>query len=135
MCFCTSKYVSVRNCFPFENNLKKHLQTIAKLPETKRLWQARKLYAGSLGQKTGAVLPPTDPRLANLTDEQIELDVLLFLDDNPELKKKAEVYQDSDYEEAMKADLAEPVEPDAPPPPQPVTPAPNDLEEVPFDDE
>lgn len=63
------------------------------------------MYGGSLTSKGGGVLPPTDPRLQDITDEQMDLDILMFLEDHPELKKKAESYTDSEYEQAMQEEL------------------------------
>lgn len=81
------------------------------------MWLIRKLYGSGSHRGTGGILPPNDPRLEGLTDEQIELDITLYMADHPELKKQSEAYQDADYEQAMKADLgsAAPETQDTPP--------------------
>lgn len=45
---------------------------------------------------------PTDQRFKDLTDEQIGLFQEHILIDNPELAKKAEVYNDPGYEQSEK---------------------------------
>lgn len=111
--------------YPFVSMLREDISEIAKLNAVSRLWTARKLYGGNIGGM-GGILPPTDPRLVDLTDEQIELDIALYLQDHPELKKKAEAYQDSEYERAMKEELAELPEDFQ---------MPSDFVEVPFDED
>ena len=60
----------------------------------------RKIYQGQ-----GGVLPPSDPRLHDLTEEQINLDLLHYQLDHPE--KFKEVYTDDAYEEEVAAALEE----------------------------
>lgn len=101
---------------------------MAKLSAVRSLWTARKLYGGSLYRKEGGVLPPTDARLEDLTDEQIELDIELYLMDHPELKRKAEAYKDTEYERAMKEEIGEE------PPQEAMPPLPGDFAPVPYDE-
>jgi hypothetical protein len=78
---------------------------MVKLEQVQRLWLIRKLYGSGTLNGKGGILPPNDPRLAGLTDEQIELDLMLYMEDHPELKKGAESYKDTEYEQAMREDL------------------------------
>lgn len=80
----------------------------------------RKIYGSGSLSGAGGILPPNDPRLADLTDEQIELDLELFLQDHPEHRKKGESYTDDSFEKDMAAELA---------------PDPGDFVDVPYEDE
>jgi hypothetical protein len=75
--------------------VEQNLTEIAKLPDERTLWWVRQLYQ----------LPPTDPRLLAMTDEQIMLEREHYLIDHPELKK--EMYRDPEYEEWERKAVAE----------------------------
>ena len=73
------------------------MKLIANSGLQRKLWLIRKLYAGN-----GGIIPPNDPRIMALTDEEIDLDLTHYMLDNPD--KFAEVFTDSafgDYEKAL----------------------------------
>lgn len=75
------------------------VRELAQLPVERKLWSLRKFYAGN-----GGCLPPTDPRIMNLTDDQIELDVMHIELDRIEKDKEAgnQSYSDEGFEEYEK---------------------------------
>lgn len=71
---------------------------MAKLPNARKMWLLRKLYAGN-----GGILPPTDPRILAMTEQQIDLEFEHFLLDKEERetasKEGKEQYEDDGYED------------------------------------
>lgn len=68
---------------------------LATQPLERKIWRLRKLYAGN-----GGVLPPTDPRILSMTEQQIDVELEHFLIDIEE-KAKAEgrkTYVDESYD-------------------------------------
>jgi len=102
---------------------------MAKQEHIKKMWLIRKLYGSGNLQGKGGILPPTDPRLLDLTDEQIELDLLLYIEDNPDIKKRSDAYKDTEYERAMREELEYAEEAPTQAGPGPV----NDWEDAPID--
>jgi hypothetical protein len=72
--------------------MRKNLLEIANLPKERKLWLLRKFYAGN-----GGCLPPTDPRVLNMTDELIDLEFMHMYVDKQ--NKDGESYEDEDYDE------------------------------------
>src|SRR5690606_23252584 len=69
------------------------IRKIAQLPDQRKLWQLRKIYAGN-----GGILPPTDERILRLTPEQIALEFEHLKLDKEENGEGA-YYTDDAYEE------------------------------------
>lgn len=66
---------------------------LANLPSERKLWNLRKFYGGN-----GGCLPPTDPRILNMTPEQIDLEFSHMLLDQKLKNGNKEVFEDAEYE-------------------------------------
>ena len=65
---------------------------MVQLPKIQKLWILRKFYAGN-----GGALPPTDPRILDMTMEQIDLEFELIKLDKARQDGK-EAFEDDEYE-------------------------------------
>ena len=74
---------------PFEKAVQASLMQIAKLPDQRRLWLIRKIYGN---------IPPTDPRFLDLTEEQIDLDIMHYQLDLKARNGDNDTYVDDNFE-------------------------------------
>lgn len=83
---------------PFVKRVQAQLPKILELPIETKLWILRKYYAGNSG-----CLPPNDPRIMALTEDQIELE-LAFIERERKLVKGygKEHFEDPEYDEFEK---------------------------------
>jgi hypothetical protein len=75
--------------------VKESRREIASHPLERKLWALRKIYAGN-----GGILPPTDPRILALTEQQIDIEFEHLLIDKEMRDKDSgnQVYVDESYE-------------------------------------
>jgi hypothetical protein len=80
---------------PFVSKTEEQLRAIASHPLERRLWRLRKFYGGMSG-----ALPPTDPRILAMTEQQIDLEFMHLLLDKEERDEASgtKVYSDDSYE-------------------------------------
>jgi hypothetical protein len=73
-----------------------NLKEIANQPQQRKLWRLRKFYAGGMG-----AIPPTDPRILTMTEQQIDLEfahMLLDIEEREEKDGNGKKYMDESYE-------------------------------------
>lgn len=70
------------------------MKTIARIPQERKLWILRKYVYGGI--------PPTDPRVLAMTDEQIDLEFEHMENDRKARDGKGEEFDDPEFDEWAK---------------------------------
>jgi hypothetical protein len=73
--------------------VQKNLPKIVQLPKERKIWILRRFYAGN-----GGCIPPNDPRILSMTDEQIDLEYQHIALDK-KLKDGGNFFEDDEYDD------------------------------------